>query len=151
VFVWSAHLICYLVILVLVGGFILGEAIVRSIGIPLPALPPWCWVCAGALIALGVAGGLAVLRRRIRPITVYDVARYLVAGIESEEIDAEKRARRVAWVKDCLRAVAAGNSACSPSYFDGVMADYGLTPEDIDSTPEQIESAKAAWVEKQVS
>lgn len=68
----------------------------------------------------------------------------------SGEANAAKQARRIEFVKSALTAMAAGDSAYEPSYFEAVMTDFMLTPKDIDATAEQIESAKATWAEKHV-
>lgn len=100
---------------------------------------------------LGIVRVAIVMRRATRPITVYDVARDLLAALEAEAADAAKRARRIAWVKRGLSAMGAGDSDWGLSYFDEVMTAFCLKPEDFGATAREIESAKAAWVEKQAS
>lgn len=51
----------------------------------------------------------------------------------------------VAWAKEVFRRMAEGHSVCTPAYFDEMMADFGLTPADIDTPPDAIAAAAIRW------
>jgi hypothetical protein len=69
-------------------------------------------------------------------------------GTTSEAVAAAKRRWRIERAKSVLNWMAAGNDAFDPEYFDRVMTGFGLTPEDIGTTTEQIAMVKRLWAER---
>jgi hypothetical protein len=62
----------------------------------------------------------------------------------ADAVDAAKRQWRIEMAKGILKGMEAGRDASSPHYFDTVMAQFGLTAEDIGSTAEEIACGQAA-------
>jgi hypothetical protein len=70
-------------------------------------------------------------------------------GITEAQVADAKQIWRITQAKRLLIFMAEGQPACGPEYFDSVMTEYGLSPEDIGATADQIKSVKAMWAATQ--